>query len=155
MSVILKLSFPILFLKANTPEMIKKIHKVVLEDRRIRAREIAEAIGVSSEQVHNILHEDLGIKKLCARWVLCSLALEQKLCQKDISADNLKLFNCYSVEFLCRFIPTDEAWVHHYTPEFIEPTRQWIEKGHSAPKKVKVLCPSTRSWLLFLGTCME
>ncbi len=72
---------------------LKKIHKVILEDDRINMKETAEALGKSSEWVLNILHEHLGMKKLCARWVSCLLTFEQKQQWKEISKDNLRLFN--------------------------------------------------------------
>ncbi len=97
--------------EATRPEMIeKKIHKVVLEDSRIKVREIAEAISISSEWVwvHNILHEHLGTKKLCTIWVLCLLKVNKNNVER-ISMDNLRLFNRNPMEFLCRFITTDET----------------------------------------------
>jgi hypothetical protein len=36
----------------------------------MKVREIAETIGISKECVGYILHEELDMKKLCARWVL-------------------------------------------------------------------------------------
>nr|XP_024214869.1 putative uncharacterized protein FLJ37770 [Halyomorpha halys] len=54
---------------ATTPEFIGKVHKKVMEDRRMKAREIAEAVGMSSERVYHILIKELGMKKLYARWV--------------------------------------------------------------------------------------
>lgn len=124
--------------EVTTPETIEKIHKIVLADRRTKVREIAEAVGISSERVHNILHKYLGMNKLCARWVPRLLTPEQKQNRKDISAANLKLFNHNPAEFMRRFITTDETWVHHYTPESKEQSRQWIEKGEPAPKKAKL-----------------
>ena len=38
-----------------------------MEDRRIKMREIAEIVGISVGAVHNILHEKLYMKKMCAR----------------------------------------------------------------------------------------
>ena len=40
-------------------------------------RELAEAVGISTEQVHFTLHE-LRMKKLCARWVPHLVTPEQK-----------------------------------------------------------------------------
>ncbi|XP_024215639.1 protein GVQW3-like [Halyomorpha halys] len=54
---------------ASTPEFIAKVHKKVMEDRRLKMREIADAVGMSSERVYHILTEELGIKKISARWV--------------------------------------------------------------------------------------
>lgn len=47
--------------------MIEKIHRIVMEDRRMKVRDIAEIIGISIDRVHNILHKKLEMKKLCAR----------------------------------------------------------------------------------------
>jgi hypothetical protein len=46
---------------------------MVLDDRRIKVHEISETIGISKERVGYILHEELDMKKLCARLVLRSL----------------------------------------------------------------------------------
>ncbi len=77
------------------------------------------------------------MKKLYARWVLCLLTFEQKQCGKDISETNL-MFNHSPVEFLLRFITTDETWVNYYTPESKEHSRQCIEKCQAAIKKEKM-----------------
>jgi hypothetical protein len=45
------------------------MHDMVLDDRRMKVREIAESIGISKERVEYVLHEELDMKKLCARWV--------------------------------------------------------------------------------------
>uniref|UniRef100_T1ICU8 Uncharacterized protein n=1 Tax=Rhodnius prolixus TaxID=13249 RepID=T1ICU8_RHOPR len=40
-----------------------------MDDRRVKVREIASAVGISNERVHNILHLHLDMTKLSARWV--------------------------------------------------------------------------------------
>ena len=42
-----------------TPEIVDKIHGMILDDRRTKVREVAEAVGISTERVHHILHEYL------------------------------------------------------------------------------------------------
>ena len=61
-----------------TPEIVDKIHGMILDDRRMKVREVAEAVGISTELVHHILHEYLGMKKLSARWMLRLLILNHK-----------------------------------------------------------------------------
>ena len=80
-------------------EMILTIHKIVMDDRRLKVREIAEAVGTSSESVHNILHENLDVKKLCARWVPRLLTLDQKQRREYVS-----LYKRSPSEFLRRFL---------------------------------------------------
>ncbi|EFN88306.1 Putative uncharacterized protein FLJ37770, partial [Harpegnathos saltator] len=53
--------------EVTTPEMVKKIHKVVLDDRRLKVRELADMIGCAKSAVHRILTENLDMRKLCAR----------------------------------------------------------------------------------------
>jgi plasmid maintenance system antidote protein VapI len=58
---------------------------MVLDDRRMKVREMAETIGISKERVGYILHEELDIKKLCASWVLRLLTADQKRTRMKIS----------------------------------------------------------------------
>jgi histone-lysine N-methyltransferase SETMAR len=54
---------------ATPPEIIEQVHDMLLDDRRMKVREIAESIGISKERVGYFLHKELDMKKLCARWV--------------------------------------------------------------------------------------
>jgi transposase len=47
---------------ATTPEIIEQVHDMVMDDRRMKVREIAETIGISKERVGYILHEELDTK---------------------------------------------------------------------------------------------
>ena len=48
------------------PEIIDEIHELILEDRRISAKSIAEQLGISRERVGSIIHEELDMRKLFA-----------------------------------------------------------------------------------------
>ena len=48
-------------------------------------REIGEAIGISKEHLGYILHEELDMKQLCARWLLPLLTADQKRTRMKIS----------------------------------------------------------------------
>lgn len=126
-------------IEVTTPEMIEKIHQILLNDRRLKVREIAETFNVSYERVYNILHQHLGMVKRCARWVPRLLTVDQKLIRKNISTANLALYKRNPSEFLRRFITVDETWVHHYTPETKEQSKQWIGPGEPIPKKAKTI----------------
>jgi histone-lysine N-methyltransferase SETMAR len=62
---------------ATTPEIIEQVHDMILDERRMKVREIAETIGISKGRVGYILHEELDLKKLCARWVPRLLTADQ------------------------------------------------------------------------------
>jgi hypothetical protein len=73
---------------------------MVLDDWRIKVREIAETIGISKELVGYILHEELDMKKLCARWVPCLLTADQKPTHMKISEQCLQHFNKNKTNFV-------------------------------------------------------
>jgi hypothetical protein len=62
----------------TTPEFIDQTHELILEDCQISAKSIAEQMGISREQVCSIIHEDLDMRKLSAKWVPKCLNADQK-----------------------------------------------------------------------------
>lgn len=124
--------------EVSTSETIEKIHDMVLADRRLKVREIVEAIGISHGSVVSILNDHLGMRKLSARWVPRLLTIDHKRNRVTISQECLALFNRNMNEFLRRFVTVDETWIHHNTPETKQQSKQWISRGESAPKKAKV-----------------
>jgi len=62
----------------TTPEIIDQMHQLILEDRRISAKSIDEQVGISREGVGHIIHEDLDMRKLSAKWVPKCLNADQK-----------------------------------------------------------------------------
>lgn len=66
----------------RTPEMIDKIHDIVLRDRRTKLREIVEATGIPKATVTSILQNKLGMKQISARWVPCLLSGQTESCSR-------------------------------------------------------------------------
>jgi len=62
----------------TTPEIIDQIHELILEERRISAKSIAEQLSISRERVGSIIHEDLDMRNLSAKWVPKCLNADQK-----------------------------------------------------------------------------
>ena len=62
----------------STPETIDQIQELNLEDRWISAKSIAEQLGILHEGVGSIIHEDLDMLKLSAKWVPKCLNADEK-----------------------------------------------------------------------------
>jgi hypothetical protein len=62
----------------QTEVNIAAVADLVKNDRRITSRMIAESLNISKIVVPLILKEDLGKRKLCARFVPHSLTPEQR-----------------------------------------------------------------------------
>lgn len=124
---------------ATTDEMVEKVHKMIKADRRLKVREIVEATGISNDSVYKIATEVLGMRKLSARWVPHLLSSEQKFDRLLCSQENLVLFQDNPKDFVRRLVTVDETWIHYYTPETKEQSKQWTSPCEPAPKKAKVV----------------
>ena len=124
---------------ATTKENERKIHGLVLADRRLEVREIANTVGISKDRVGHILHEVLRMRKLSARWVPRLLNSDNKQKRVTTSEQCLTLFKRNPKEFLRRFVTVDETWIHWYTPETKVQSKQWTSPDEPAPKKAKTI----------------
>jgi len=84
----------------TTPEIIGQIHELFLEDCRISVKSIAEKLGISLERVESIIHEDLDMRKLSAKWVPKCLNADQKRQRRHSSEQILEFFRCDPNDFL-------------------------------------------------------
>ena len=89
--------------------------------------------------VFSILHEKLDVKKILARWVTPFLLKENKRNRLIDSEAVLALFRRNPDEFLRRYITMHETWIHRYTLETMEQSKQWSFEGELALKKAKTV----------------
>ena len=68
-------------------------HKTVLDDRRLKERELADMVGISKNAIHYILTENWDMGKLCARWMPRWVTMEQKQRRKSVSIECLAMFH--------------------------------------------------------------
>jgi len=81
----------------TTPEIIAQIYELILEDRRISAKSIAEHLGISRERVGSIIHEDLDMRKLSAKWVPKCVNADQKRQRCQSSEQVLEFFGAIQI----------------------------------------------------------
>jgi len=125
--------------RVTTPKIIDQIHELILEDRRISATSIAEQLGISRrERVGSIIHEDLDMRKLSAKWVPKCLNADKKRQQCRSYEQILNFFGAIQM-IACR------DWCPWTKPGYITMTRrqsnnQWSGgiAAHPAPKKLRL-----------------
>jgi len=76
----------------TTPEIIDQIDGLILEDCQISAKSVGEQLGISRERVGSIIHEDLDMRKLSAKWVPICLNADQKRQRFQLSEQLLEFF---------------------------------------------------------------
>jgi len=119
----------------TTPEIIDQIHELILEDRRNLAKSIAEQLGISRELGVSIIHEDLYMQKLYAKWVPNCLNMDQKCQQCQSSEQLLEFFRRDPNDFPSRLVTMDETWLYHYDPETKQQSMEWRHSGSPCPQK--------------------
>ena len=132
---------------STTSETIEAVENIVMEDRRVTIRQIEDTLGISFGSVGTILHEHLGMNKVCARWVPRMLTPEMKNQRIQCSEENIQLMNLDWEKFQRRFITGDETWLHHYDPESKLQSKGWkhlhsppLKKFRVEPSAGKIMC---------------
>jgi len=128
----------------TTPEIIDHIHELILEDRRILAKSIAEQLGTSRERVGSIIHEDLDIRKLSAKWAPKCLNADQKRQRCQSSEQVLEFFSRDRNDFLSRLVSMDETCLYNQDQETKQQSMEW--RHSSSPPTQK-----TPHWLSSKG----
>ena len=101
--------------------------------------QIANAVSISRERVQNILHNELGMLKVSARWVPRLLTPDQNHTRLVMSQANLAFFEADPANFLERFFTQEECWVHHFKAETKRQSMQWKHSSSPPPKKANVV----------------
>jgi len=57
---------------------MEQVREMLAQDRRLTLLLMAEELGIGKETVGTIVHEDLGKRKICSRFVPHKLTAEQK-----------------------------------------------------------------------------
>lgn len=124
-------------ISVSTPENIDAVHDMILSDRRIGLKHIAETLKISYERVHHIVHVDLDMKKISAKWIPKCLNADQKRARVEASRSICARFE-EDPDFLSRVVTMDETWVHFYDPETKQQSMEWKHRGSPRPKKFRV-----------------
>jgi hypothetical protein len=95
----------------------------------------------------------MDMKKLCSRWVPSLLPADQKSTRMKISEQWLERFNKTKTDSVRRFITMDETWIHLYTPESKQQSKQWTEAGCLAPKRQGLFHQQKGHGISVLGCC--
>ncbi|KAK5650165.1 hypothetical protein RI129_001194 [Pyrocoelia pectoralis] len=74
---------------STTDENIDEVKKIILANRRITVREVAEDLNISIGSSHSIFTNDVGMRRVAAKFVSKLLNCEQKQCRVNIAKELL------------------------------------------------------------------
>jgi DNA-binding Lrp family transcriptional regulator len=108
--------------------MIVKVRSTVLDNQRLKIREISNELGLSFGLVQSILSEDLGKKCILTKSIQKLPTVQQK---ETCLAVARELLQCTEEDtnFIKTIITSDEFWVCGYDLETKAQTSQWKSPG--------------------------
>jgi len=95
---------------SKTDDNVEKVRSLVRSDRRLTLRMIISELNLNRFTVHQILTQDLDMRKVCAKMVSKKLTTEQKANRRDMCLDLLDRLE-RDPEFVSRVITGDELWI--------------------------------------------
>ncbi|UYV60743.1 hypothetical protein LAZ67_1002089 [Cordylochernes scorpioides] len=101
---------------STTDEKINEVEKMILANRRITVREVAENLNISIGSCHSNFINDLGMRRVAAKFVPILLNCDQKQHRMNIANEMLDSVRD-DPNLLQRVITGDEAWVYGYDAE--------------------------------------
>ncbi|UYV77723.1 hypothetical protein LAZ67_15002053 [Cordylochernes scorpioides] len=121
---------------STTDEKFNEVEKMILANRRITVREVAEDLNISIGSCHSIFINDLGMRRVAAKFVPKLLNCDQKQHRMNIANEMLDSVRD-DPNLLQRVITGDEAWVYGYDVETKAQSSQWKLPHEPRPKKAR------------------
>ena len=113
-----------------TQNQIEEVQRMVNDDPKIIIRTISRELNISLGSAVSILHKNLNMSKVSARWVLQLLTTVH--CQARIELCNhFNMFNHNPEQFISRIVTGDEMWLYSYDSATKQMLMEWRVKGAS------------------------
>ena len=113
-------------------------------DCQLTLKIISSELNLNRFTVHQILTQDLNMRKVCAKMVPKNLTTEQEANRRDVSLDRLER----EPEFFSHVIIGEESWILEYDPETKRQSQEWHTANSPHPKKARMSNSKIKSMLI-------
>ncbi|UYV84061.1 hypothetical protein LAZ67_X001029 [Cordylochernes scorpioides] len=137
---------------STTDEKINEVKKMILANRRITVREVAEDLNISIGSCDSIFFNDLGMRRVAAKFVPKLLNCDQKQHRKNIANEMLDAVRD-DPNLLQRVITGDEAWGYSYDVETKAQSSQWKLSHEPRPTKARQVRSNVKVLLTVFFDC--
>lgn len=117
-------------------EKIEKLKEIVVEERKITQMELSKQLNVGKVTVQRMM-EQLGIRKLCSRFVPRFLTAEMMERRKVACENNLHWLDDIGPSFLANIVTEDETPLSLYIPHSKRESQEWAFPGEKPPKVLR------------------
>ena len=114
-------------------ENIEAVERIVMRDRQISIRRLAEELAI----IHEIMNNHMGMKKVCTRWVPKLFTPIQRANRVDCCQELLQQSEVNPAKFFDCIVTGDESWIHHYDPLSQLEAKVWKRLGEQTPTRLR------------------
>ena len=100
----------------TTQGNIEAVKRIIMRNRQVSVRRLAEELVIPKTIIHEIMDNQLGMKKVYTRWILKLLTPIQRAKCVDCCQELLQQSEVNSDNFFHSIVTGDESWIHHYNP---------------------------------------
>jgi hypothetical protein len=124
---------------STSADLVQDIEAAVQADRSVSIAQLEIRFNLSQGTIWDIVHECLGYRKVCSRWVPRQLTDEHKKTRMVSSLMLLQRYEEHGEAFLSRIVIGDVTGVFHYTPESKAESMTWKHPHSPLKKKFKTV----------------
>jgi len=132
---------------SKTDDNVERVRSLVRSDHQLTSRIISSELNLNRFTVHQILTQDLDMRKVCATMVPKNLMTKQKANWRDVCLDLLDRLEM-GPEFFSRVITGDESWILEYEHETKCQSQEWYTANSPSPKKARMSKSKIKSMLI-------
>ena len=95
-------------------ENIEAVERIVMSDRQVSVRRVAYELGILKITIHEIMDNQLDMKKVCTRWVPKLLTPIQRANRVDCCQECLQQNEVNTANLFDSIVTGDESWILYY-----------------------------------------
>ena len=120
-----------------TEAITVRAQAIIDEDPTVTLRFLSLELGVSYGSAHDIVHEQLGLRKKCARWIPHLLTEDQKKERVRICRLWLAEFEPNGPKRFSDVVTGDECWISFFTTKDKQSNMVWLSDEEPRPQILK------------------
>ena len=121
----------------TTDENIEAVEWIGMRNRQVSVPRLAEELAIPKTIIHEIMDNQLGLKKVCTRWVPKLFTPIQRANRVDCCQEFLQQSEVNPAKFSDCIVTGDESWTHHYDPLSQLESKVWKRLDEQTPTRLR------------------
>jgi hypothetical protein len=116
-------------------DFIEEVKTVIDENAGVTIDEVVQLLGSSHGTIFRVIHEDLGLRSVCLKWIPYTLTIAQKEKRVKLAGELLELLSQENI--LKRIMFIDEKYFYWRSIGTLRSNRCWVDNVENKVRKAK------------------